>query len=128
MLNQHYNEDKNQTCSSGLHFCSLDYLPNFGRGDGNRVVILEIDPADVVSIPSDYNNAKGRACRYKVISEHNAENRDYTDAFDSVVVSLKTTGPREVRDYGNGQWRYVDNGFYATLEDVQAWLDYLDSE
>jgi hypothetical protein len=62
-------DDKDRTCSAGLHFCSKDYLPHFGSGDGNRVVILKINPRDVVSIPSDYNNAKGRACRYEVIDE-----------------------------------------------------------
>jgi hypothetical protein len=38
-------------------------------GSGNRVVIVEIDPRDVVSIPSDYNNAKGRCWKYKVVGE-----------------------------------------------------------
>ena len=60
------NDDKNQTCSEGLHFCSKDYLGHFG---GERIVILKINPRDVVSIPSDYNNSKGRACRYEIIGE-----------------------------------------------------------
>lgn len=60
------NEDKNQTCSSGLHFCSYDYLQHFS---GDRIVVLKINPADVVSIPTDYNNSKGRTCRYLVIDE-----------------------------------------------------------
>lgn len=62
-------DDKDRTCSAGLHFCSQSYLPHFGTGPGNRVVILKINPCDVVSIPSDYDNAKGRACRYEVIDE-----------------------------------------------------------
>lgn len=61
-------DNKEQTCSTGLHFCSQDYLPHFGGGD-SRVVIVKINPRDVVSIPVDYNNAKGRACRYEVIGE-----------------------------------------------------------
>lgn len=60
------NDDKNQTCSEGLHFCSKEYLGSFG---GNRIMILKINPRDVVSIPTDYNHSKGRACRYEVISE-----------------------------------------------------------
>jgi len=60
------NDDKNQTCSAGLHFCSESYLSHFG---GERTVIVKINPRDVVSIPTDYNNAKGRACRYEVIGE-----------------------------------------------------------
>jgi hypothetical protein len=66
------NEDPKQTCSSGLHFCSRDYLSNFG---GVRVMILKINPADVVAIPADYNDTKGRTCRYEVIGELGADEK-----------------------------------------------------
>jgi hypothetical protein len=59
------NEDKDQTCSEGLHFCSKEYLTSFG---GEHTLVVKINPADVVSIPSDYNNSKGRTCRYYVQS------------------------------------------------------------
>ena len=59
-------DDKDRTCSTGLHFCSQEYLNHFG---GERTVIVKINPRDVVSIPSDYNDSKGRACRYEVIGE-----------------------------------------------------------
>lgn len=62
------NPDRNQTCSYGLHFCSQGYLKDYYRGSG-RIMILEIDPADVVSIPVDYNNTKGRTWRYTVVGE-----------------------------------------------------------
>jgi hypothetical protein len=65
-------DNKDQTCSTGLHFCGMSYLSHFGSG-GDRTVIVKIDPADVVSIPSDYNGAKGRACRYEVIGELGVE-------------------------------------------------------
>lgn len=63
------NEDKNQTCSEGLHFCSYDYLPSYGVNNGRRVVVVKINPADVVAIPIDYNNAKGRTAKYTVVAE-----------------------------------------------------------
>jgi hypothetical protein len=60
--------NRNSTCSTGLHFCSFEYLPSFGYDrSGNVVIILEIDPADVVAIPTDYNLSKGRTCKFKVI-------------------------------------------------------------
>ena len=61
-------EDKDRTCSAGLHFCSYEYLPSYGFG-GRKVVVVKINPADVVAIPSDYNNSKGRAASYTVASE-----------------------------------------------------------
>jgi hypothetical protein len=60
-------KDRNNTCSSGLHFCSKSYLPSFAPG--RTVVLVKINPADVVSIPSDYDNAKGRAWQYEVIEQ-----------------------------------------------------------
>jgi hypothetical protein len=64
-------DDKNNTCSYGLHFCSKDYLQSFS---GDRIVILKINPRDVVSIPTDYAFTKGRTCRYEVIGEVEIEN------------------------------------------------------
>lgn len=63
-------EEKTRTCSEGLHFASLYYVTSGGygsRGSGHKLVALKINPRDVVSIPVDYNNSKGRACEYKVI-------------------------------------------------------------
>ena len=67
------NDNKDETCSTGLHFCGMSYLAHFG---GARTVIVKINPADVVSIPTDYNDAKGRACRYEVIGELNVSPED----------------------------------------------------
>lgn len=74
-------DNKDQTCSTGLHFCGMSYLDHFGGSD-SRIVIVKINPRDVVSIPSDYNGAKGRACRYEVIGEMGVKAED---AFDKPV-------------------------------------------
>ncbi len=72
---ERYNVDDNKdnTCSAGLHFCSKDYLNSFS---GERTVIVKINPRDVVSIPSDYNATKGRACRYEVVGEIEQDKAD----------------------------------------------------
>lgn len=64
--------NRDQTCSTGLHFCAYGYLSAFG---GDRIMVLKINPRDVVSIPSDYSNQKGRACRYEVVDEIVLESR-----------------------------------------------------
>jgi hypothetical protein len=64
--------DPNQTCSSGLHFCSAEYLPMYGGRDA-KVVLVKIDPADVVAFPHDYGISKGRCCRYEVMQEIDRE-------------------------------------------------------
>lgn len=75
-------DNKDNTCSTGLHFCGMSYLSHFG---GDRTVIVKVNPRDVVSIPSDYNNAKGRACRYEVVGELGV---DPEQAFDKPVQEM----------------------------------------
>lgn len=63
-------DNRHNTCSQGLHFAAASYLPHYGScTDGNRVVLLKINPAHVVSIPVDYNFAKGRAHEYQVLAD-----------------------------------------------------------
>lgn len=67
--------NRDRTCSSGLHFCGASYLGCYGTN--SRVVIVEVNPADVVAIPSDYNNAKGRAWTYKVVGDLHDAGTDF---------------------------------------------------
>lgn len=57
--------DRYRTCSTGLHFASASYV----KGSGARIITVKVDPADVVAIPSDHNNAKGRAWRLESVGE-----------------------------------------------------------
>jgi hypothetical protein len=60
--------DRERTCSYGLHFAAKDYLKHYRHG-GSRTMVVKINPVDVISIPSDYDNTKGRTCKYEVVAE-----------------------------------------------------------
>lgn len=62
------NNDKNQTCSTGLHVCAKSYI-SYYKSLGDRVVKVKLNPVDVVSVPVDYSGAKLRCCKYKVLEE-----------------------------------------------------------
>lgn len=62
-------DDKNVGCSYGFHAGTLEYASQFACGS-DRLVLVEIDPADVVSIPTDCEFQKLRTCRYKVVAEY----------------------------------------------------------
>lgn len=64
-------DNRYNTCSNGLHFCSINYLSHYMAKENGHTVVVKINPKDVVSIPVDYNNAKGRCCAYTVIRELN---------------------------------------------------------
>lgn len=81
------------TCSTGLHFCSKEYLAHFG---GARTMILKINPRDVVSIPTDYNASKGRACRYEVIGEVGVSLEEAEKALSVPVQDWNTNNPGDM--------------------------------
>lgn len=79
--------DRYQTCSRGLHFCSFPYLSEYAGTEG-RVVIVKINPANVVAIPHDYGITKGRAWTYHVIDEVPEEECAQFFSGQSVVTSM----------------------------------------
>lgn len=100
------NDNKDETCSTGLHFCSHSYLGHF---DGDRVVIVKINPRDVVSIPSDYNDAKGRACRYEVIGEVDNNPDDGVEFTKPVQTNATSASPDWEWDAdGDEEWSDED--------------------
>ena len=106
-------EDKNRTCSKGLHFCSIKYLPSFVDSTGGHTMILKINPKDVVAIPADYNNTKGRACTYEVIAEYTEDWRsrvknESDSGFDEELYS--SDGGEYVSDYMVGYNLGTDAG------------------
>lgn len=74
-------DNKDIGCSKGLHAGSLKYACEFGSG--GKVVIVEIDPKDVVSIPTDCGCQKLRTCAYKVVGEFDGVplSDNYCDAY-----------------------------------------------
>jgi len=91
-------DDKDNVCSYGLHFCSIGYLPHYASSDGTcRTMIVKINPRDVVSIPRDHNNSKGRCCRYEVVGEYTEDwrNKDVGSGFKSNLCG---------NDGGDYQW------------------------
>lgn len=58
-------ENVGASCSYGLHFGGMDYVRNFRRSDETVLLVVKVDPADVVSCPEDA--WKLRTSRMKVI-------------------------------------------------------------
>ena len=67
-------DDRPRGCSNGLHAGALDYVAGYGSVEsGDRIVIVKINPRDVVSVPSDCNYEKLRTCQYEVVGEYQGE-------------------------------------------------------
>lgn len=59
------NHDPFEGCSTGLHVGTQGYARDFGRNFGT-IIEVKVNPADVVSVPTDCDSAKMRVCRYEV--------------------------------------------------------------
>jgi hypothetical protein len=66
------NPDRHQTCSSGLHVANHHYAAHiFGTSVNttDKMVLVKVNPRNVVAVPTDYNNQKMRVCEYEVLKE-----------------------------------------------------------
>ena len=95
-------DNKEVGCSYGFHAGTLEYARGFRPCNG-KLVVVEINPADVVSIPTDCECQKLRTCKYKVVSEYEVpledlayESRFTTDYDDDV--------DREWDEDDDGEW------------------------
>jgi len=66
------------TCSTGLHVCSVSYLKQMWGFKGQTMKV-EVDPRDMVAIPPDYNNSKARVCKYTVVENVTNDLAKYLD-------------------------------------------------
>ena len=112
-----------RTCSYGLHFCSQEYLKSFS---GDKIVVLKINPADVVSIPTDYNNTKGRCCKYQVIdvlSEEDFNKAMNVDVFQTTVYDTGTGWDED--DFDEEDWHEVEDLVPGVVLDAGKVVDAL---
>lgn len=70
-------DNKEVGCSYGFHAGTLEYARGFRPMDG-KLVLVEINPADVVSIPLDCECQKLRTCKYMVVQEYEVPLEDLT--------------------------------------------------
>ena len=67
-------DNRGRGCSAGLHAGALNYVAEYGSVDaGDNIVIVKINPEDVVSVPSDCNCEKLRTCKYEVVGLYQGE-------------------------------------------------------
>lgn len=117
--------DRNRTCSNGYHVCSFAYLPHFANSNGH-VVMCQVNPADVVAIPSDYNNTKMRVSAYRVIDEVT----NYYGAGTNILAS-KEVWDEEYTVFGKAEdedWELIDESddFEVAVQYAEDELDFYD--
>lgn len=59
-------DNPDSACATGLHCASWEYCESFG-GDNTTVIVVKVNPKDIVSVPADSNVSKLRVCEYEVV-------------------------------------------------------------
>lgn len=106
-------DNKDNHCSFGLHVGSFDYASGWSGEDG-KLLLVEFDPADAVSVPTDCNFQKLRVSKYNVI----ADITDQKKELNRPVYEANKPIYNEVSD------DYVDEDDYDEEEDY----DYVDED
>jgi hypothetical protein len=97
-------------CSTGYHVGALPYVQGFASGygsvTGDKIVVCQVDPANVVSVPNDCNGEKMRVTHYLVLCDYNGP---LPSDYQSDEGLFKTTS--EHHFYRRVEWRdEVNNG------------------
>ena len=77
--------DPAAACHTGLHAASKGYATSWSSFDA--LLLLAINPRDVVSVPTDSSGAKMRVCRYRVV-----EVVDNSHELDDAYYAVKAGG------------------------------------
>lgn len=123
MTRSKVDDDRARGCSNGLHAGALNYVAGYGSlANGDRIVIVKINPKDVVSVPSDCNYEKLRTCRYEVVGEYQGELLKplYKSEFDEDTYN--DDDDECLNDYDENYWDQFDDdedGYEDDDEDIR---------
>jgi len=106
-------EDFGVDCSEGFHVGSLSYVSTFGHSD-RKIVIVKVNPKDVVSVPSNENCVKCRVCSYEVLCDFTGELKApvySSSGYEEIepVPAISSSGPGRsnedpIDDSSHGAW------------------------
>ncbi len=130
-------DNRDHHCSFGLHVGSLDYARGFARG---VVVVVKVNPKDVVSVPTDYSCQKCRVSAYKVVSLFEQEIQaavvdEDNEPVESESVKTRSEFVQRVADYltkksmsgeASVSVRKIQNSFSPEYPSKNRVLDALD--
>jgi hypothetical protein len=86
-------DDRDNECSYGLHVGGLQYSGPGGsyNSPGDKVIIVKVNPKDVIAVPKDYNAQKLRTCDYTVVADYVAPmtSSTTTDSISSAFTDVE---------------------------------------
>jgi hypothetical protein len=112
-------DDARHGCSAGFHAGSYEYAKGYASG-GGHLLVVEVDPSDVVSVPYDCSQQKMRTSKYKVVAVY--ETIDAPPLEEALYESYDEDEADESGDEYNEGWFA---GYQKAKQDV---IDSMDKE
>lgn len=114
--------DPSNGCSNGLHVANFRYASTWTWADGRTVLLVAMNPRDVVSVPTESNFEKVRCCRYRVVK---VVDREVDDA-----LMIEAPKPEPVATPGTYTLGgpLTASGLTVTVPVVSTWDDDDDDE
>lgn len=104
-------DNRENECSFGLHCGSFDYA----RGFASKLILVKVNPKDVVSVPKDCSFQKCRVSKYEVVA-------DYVEELTTSVVDEKGQDTLET-DPIEDNTEEVNAEYDATIQKIAAYLE-----
>jgi hypothetical protein len=86
-------DNRDNGCSFGLHVGSMDYATTWGE----KTLVVKVNPADVVSVPTDCGCQKCRVSKYEIIDAY--ENEIKSAITDSEGNPMESVEAAEYEDF-----------------------------
>jgi hypothetical protein len=102
-------DNRNKGCSKGLHVGSLEYAQSFRNCSNRQLILVKIDPANVVSVPND-DHRKLRCCEYEVVSL-------FKEELKSQVYSIGDDYVEPIDDLYEDDYEWEDDDFWSDEDD-----------
>lgn len=118
-------QNRNNTCSTGLHVANYDYANNSYGSRSDLLLEVIVDPKDVVTVPPDYNNKKMRTCRYYVVGPCDKQFNETIYNKHKINEVVASTNKVIEGDYGVDEeivTNLLDNEIVDTLSESQITL------
>lgn len=115
-------DDRDSACSVGLHVGTYSYAQNFSQ----KMLVVLVDPADVVSVPTDCSAQKMRVCRLRVAAQHDGEQLS-----EAVIEAIRTVPDFDAtEEYANRPENKVTRPSFAVADfpSLPEWDEYVEDD
>jgi hypothetical protein len=117
-------DDPTHACHFGLHVGNKSYASSFA-GPGGKMVLVAVDPKDIVCIPNDSSQKKMRCCEYRVLAEFTDKTvlNDFLEDDEPILHTPTTRIVTEVGESGRPQQVIHEDVEIAHSPETEGWLN-----